>query len=632
MFSLAPALRAPLALALAGACLAVHALPAEAQTTLNPIVVTATREPLALDRVTADLVVIDGRRVRDSGADSLEDLLRREAGLQVSRNGGPGSNATVFIRGAGSGNTLVLVDGVRVGSATLGQVELESIGLAQIDRIEVLRGPGSSLYGADAGGGVIQIFTRRGDADAGRTRVSAQAALGGKSSRVADLAVSGVQGSLDFAAAAGHERSDGVSALRAGDAFGNFNPDADGFRRSTAQLRLGWTPVKDHRIGASFVKSRLNAKYDGSEFLPPAFAQDATPDFRTRLSTQVASLDYRGRFTDTWTTSVQIARNEDDALSGASAPDRFRTKREQLTWQNALAIDADQKLVLALERLEEKALSSVYLAEAERSNRAVLLGYSAQFGAHALQADVRHDDSSVYGGVDTGRLGWSQALTPAWRVRAVGGTSFRAPSFNDLVFPGYGVLSVQPERGRSVEVGVAWQDGGRKASATVYRNRFRDLIAYEPDRSFCPADPSYDFGCARNVNRATLKGLTLDGSLPWGAWTLRGTLDFLDATDSATGERLPRRAAHQESLIADYDGGAWSAGASALRLGSRPDGGKRLGGYTTIDLRSAWRFAPQWRLEARLRNATDRDIEPARDYQDLGRQAWIGLRFDGLGF
>jgi len=615
-----------------GLCLAMAASSVLAQAALSPIVVTATREPLALDRVTADVIVIDAVRIRDSGADSLEDLLRREAGLQVSRSGGPGASAGVLIRGSGSGNALVLIDGVRVGSATLGQVELESIALSQIDRIELLRGPGSSLYGADAGGGVIQIFTRHGDADAGRTRVTAQAEIGGESSAVASLGVSGASGPFDFAVSGGRERSDGVSALRPGDGFGNFNPDRDGYRRSSGQLRLGWAPATGHRIGVSHLRSRLDAQYDGSEFLPPAFAQDATPDFRTRLETRVTALDYRGQLGAAWTTSLQFARNEDDSISGASAPDRFRTRREQATWQNALTIDADQKLVLALERLEEKALASIYLGEARRTNRAAMLGYSLQFGANSLQADVRHDDNSIYGGTDTGRLGWSRVIAKTWRVRAVAGTSFRAPSFNDLVYPGYGVPTVQPERGRSVEVGLAWEADGRKAAATLYRNRFRDLIAYESDRSFCPADPSYDFGCARNLDRATLQGLTLDGTLPWGRLTLRGTVDLLDATDNATGERLPRRAAHQESLIADYDGGAWNAGASLLRLGSRPDGGKRLGGVTTIDLRGAWRFARQWRLEARLRNATDRDLEPARDYQDLGRQAWIGLRFDGLGF
>jgi len=158
--------RAPLAVT--GCCLAMLAsiaTPALAQTRLEPIVITGSREPQALDRVTADVVVIDAERIRASTADSIEDLLRREAGVQVSRNGGPGQNASIFIRGGGANTTVVLIDGVRVGSATLGQVEFESIGLAQIDHIEILRGPASSLYGADAVGGVVQIFTKRGEGE-----------------------------------------------------------------------------------------------------------------------------------------------------------------------------------------------------------------------------------------------------------------------------------------------------------------------------------------------------------------------------------------------------------------------------------------------------------------------------------
>jgi vitamin B12 transporter len=157
----------------------------------------------------------------------------------------------------------------------------------------------------------------------------------------------------------------------------------------------------------------------------------------------------------------------------------------------------------------------------------------------------------------------------------------------------------------------------------------RDLIAYESDRSFCPAGTAYDYGCARNVNRARLTGLTLSGEHRWGDLSLSGTVDFLDAMDVATDTRLTRRAAHQESLAGDYRLGDWTVGAALLRVGARPDGGKVLDAYTTLDLKAHWRFAPQWRLEARLLNATDRDVEPARDYQGLGRQGWLGVRFDG---
>jgi vitamin B12 transporter len=609
-------------LAVAAACACSAAV---AQTALDPVVVTGTREPEPLARVAGDVVVIDAQRIRDSTADSLEDLLRREAGVQVSRSGGPGQVATVFIRGASASNTVVLIDGVRVGSATVGQVEFESIGLSQIERIEVLRGPASSLYGADAVGGVIQIFTRRGD---GEPRVTANAAIGGYGSREGNVGVSGSSGAFDYAAALGSESSRGVSALKPGDQFGNFNPDDDGYRRDTGQLKLGYTPVAGHRIGLSVVASRLNSQFDSSEFPPPSFIQDASPDFRNKLNSTVAALDYRGVVNTMWTTSALLSHDDDDLKSGGNIIDHFRTKRDQFTWQNALKFSADQQLVLAYEHLNEKAHSDSFVADVQRHNNALVVGYAGTFGAHSLQADLRHDDNSAYGGNTTGRLGWSYEIVPNLRVRALAGTTFRAPSFNELFFPGFGVPGIEPERGRSVELGLSWRKADTELSATIYRNRVHDLIAYEPDRTFCPADPAYDFGCARNVGRARLQGATLTGAQRFGALSVRGVLDFLDAKDLDTGARLPRRAARQASLAADYDLGAWNFGAALLAVGARPDAGVQLGAYETLDLRARWRFAKQWQLEAKLLNATDRTIEPARDYQTPGRQAWIGVRYD----
>ena len=610
------------------AVLACLAAPASAQSRLNTVVVTGSREPQPLDRVTADVIVIDADRIRASTADSIEDLLRREAGVQVSRSGGPGQNASVFIRGAGSGNTVVLVDGVRVGSATLGQVEFESIGLSQIDRIEVLRGPGSSLYGADAVGGVIQIFTKRGD---GELRWLGNGATGGTASREGGVGASGSQGGFDFAASLGRESSRGVSALKPGDQFGNYNPDADGFSRDMGQFKLGFTPAIGHRVGLNVVRSRLDAQYDSSQYLPPAYAQDPSPDFRNKLMTGVVSLDYRGVINQAWTTTAQLAHNDDDLKSGGTVIDRFRTRRDQLTWQNAWTPRADQQVVFAYEHLNEAASSTQYLDDVKRSNNAVVLGYTGQFAAHVLQADLRRDSNSVYGGNTTGRLGWSMEMAPGVRVRALAGTTFRAPSFNELFYPGYGVASVTPERGRSVELGITWRAAGSEASATVYRNRVREMIGFEADNTLCPPDPAYAFGCARNIGRAQLQGATISGSHRWGALQASGTVDVLDAKDLDTHERLTRRAAHQESLSADYSVGAWSVGAALLAVGSRPEGAATLASYETLDLRAHWRFAPQWQIEARLRNATDRTIEAARDYQSPGRQAWIGLRFDSKG-
>jgi vitamin B12 transporter len=590
------------------------------------VVVTGSREPLPADRVAADLVVIDRTVIESSTADSVSDLLRREAGVQVSRNGGPGQTTGIFIRGASSSQSIVLIDGVRVGSATLGSAALEMLSLAQVDRIEVLRGPGSSLYGADAVGGVVQVFTRRGEAD---TRLQARAAIGGYGGRELSAAASGRIGPWDLAASASRERSDGVSAVRPGDRFGNHNPDDDGHTLDSLQAQIGLRPWAGQRFGMTLLRTDLDAQYDASEFLPPDFAQDNTPDFRNRQKTTVSALDWRGALAAGLTGSVKVSRSVDDLDSGGTQIDTFKTTRDHVGAQLAYQAGTFGRLTLALEQTDEDAESSSFVADVSRRTRAGVVALDGQSGGWSWQADLRHDDIADFGDQTTGRLGGAVVLAPGWRLRALAGTSFRAPSFNDLYFPGYGVATLEPEEGTSVEMGLHWQAGATRAAATVYRNKVRQLIAYQSDRSFCPPDPSFDFGCAANINRATLEGVTLSAAHRIGAFGVQGQIDFLEARDDRTGQRLERRAAHQGSLTGDWTGGDWTFGASVLRLGARPDGGKQLAAETTLDLSALWKIAPRWSLQAKLLNATDRDIEPARDYQGLGRQAWLALRFEG---
>ena len=591
------------------------------------VVITGSREPLSPERLVADVAVIDTDTVRNTLADSLGDLLRREAGLQLSRSGGPGQSSGLFIRGVASQQSVVLVDGVRVGSATLGFAAVEALGLSQVERVEVLRGPGSSLYGADAVGGVVNLITRRGTG-IGTPQFDGRVAVGGYGSSEAAAGVRGATGQFDYAAALSSERSSGVSALRPGDLFGNYNPDRDGYRLDAAQLRLGFKPAAGHRVGLSVLQSKLNSQYDASEFLPPTFAPDARPDFRTRLRTEVAALDWRGEIASGLIGSARVSRSVDDARNGGTAVDRFRTVRQfgsaQLAWQTGVV----GQFVAALEHQRDEATSTLYAAGVQRNNNAVALELTGAAGPWTWQGDVRRDDRTDFGGISTARLGGGFTLMPGLRVRALAGTTFRAPSFNDLVYPGYGVPTLQPERGQSVELGLVWRATHSVAAATVYRNRVRDLIGYESNASRCPPDPAYAFGCAANINRAQLKGATLSGLQRVGAWTLKAQIDFLQARDTLTGERLPRRASRQGTLSADWTAGDWTAGASVLHLGSRPDAGKTLAAETTLDLSTTWRFAPAWALQAKLLNVSDRDREPVRDYQGLGRQAWLVLRYE----
>jgi vitamin B12 transporter len=311
---------------------------------------------------------------------------------------------------------------------------------------------------------------------------------------------------------------------------------------------------------------------------------------------------------------------------GARQPDRFLTRREGLSAQLGLPAAAAGRLTLALEHGAERGESSSYLAPVERRQAAAVAALAGAAGPWAWQAELRRDEPSDTAGVTTGRLGAAWRVADGWRLRALAGTTFRAPSFNDLHYPGYGVPSLRPERGRSAELGVAWQAGPGHLEATLHRNRVRDLIGYESDRLLCPPGPAYDFGCARNVNRARLQGLTVSGGVTLGALALRANADWLSARDEATEARLPRRAAEQASVQATWTAGRLALDAALLHLGERPDGGRMLAAETTLDLGARWTFRPGWQLHARLLNATDARIEPARDYQGLGRQAWLGVR------
>ncbi|MBX3642570.1 MAG: TonB-dependent receptor [Rubrivivax sp.] len=599
---------------------------AQAQATPGSAVqVIGTRAPTALNRMVADVVVIDRDRIRATSADSLEDLLRREGGMQLSRNGGPGQSASVMIRGSAASNTLVLIDGVRIGSATLGQTDLAAISLAQVERIEIMRGPGSSLYGADAIGGVVNIVTRRGD---GAAYVSGNLAGGNHRSGEASVAVSGSTEAFDYALGLSGETSDGVSAVLPGDLFGVYNRDDDGFSRYGLSLAGGYSWQKGQRIGLSYSASRLRSQFDSAEYPPPNFAPDASPDFRNRLTTQLTTLQYQGTLSSEWANLLRASYQTDQLQSGANVVSRYDTTRRQLTAQTTWTPSAQHQWVAAVDLLTESIHSSDYQAP-ERDNTGLIVGYTGRFGAQKLQADLRWDHNSVYQNQTTGKLGWGMDLSESWSVRAVAGTAFRAPTFNDLYFPNFGVTTLQPERSRSVEAGLNYQAAQSSVAATAYYNKVSDLIGYQPDPNQCP--PGLNFGCAANTSRALLQGLTLQGLQQWGQFQFTLALDWLNAKDTDTDQTLPRRAANQQTLAVDWNEGPWQLGATALRVSQRPDAGVMLPAYALLNLNARWRFERFWQIEARLQNAFDKDYQPARDYQDVGRQFWLGLRYDGKG-
>ncbi len=397
------------------------------------------------------------------------------------------------------------------------------------------------------------------------------------------------------------------------------------------QLAGGWIWEKGQRIGASYSASRLRSQFDSAQFLPPNFLPDASPDFRNRLNTQLGTIDYQGVLSPQWTNSLRASYQSDKLESGGGAVTSvYDTSRYQITAQTTWTPTPEQQLVAAIDWMKESISSTDYQAP-NRDNTGLVLGYTGRFGTQRVQADLRFDLNSVYDNQTTGKLGWGMDVAEGWSVRVLAGTAFRAPTFNDLYFPDYGITTLSPERSRSIEAGVNYQAPQTTLGATVYYNKVSDLIGYQADPALCPSPADFPFGCAGNTSRALLQGITLNGMQQWGEFQFTLALDWLNAKDTDTDQTLPRRAADQQTLAVDWNRGPWQLGGTLLNVGSRPDAGVLLPAYQLLNLNARWRFERFWQLEARLQNALDKDYEPVRDYQSVGRQFWIGVRYDGRG-
>jgi len=581
--------------------------------TLDPVAVTAARGPQPVTELLADVTVIGADEIARAGVVSLTELLQRQPGVEVVRNGGPGAVSGVFLRGANRGQTLVLVDGVRVASASAGSTTLEAIPLEQIERIEILRGPASSLYGADAIGGVIQVFTRRGgDPLSG----NASAGYGTYDTWNAGGGVAGRAGPLRFAVQAGTRRSDGFNAI-VNPADFSHNDDRDGYRNDsvTASASLPFAP--DHELSAQFFRDRLDAQFDGGP--------DADDRTITTLETwQVAS---RNRLAPFWVSRLSAAEGTDDSISKTGFGDfPFRTRQAQYAWQNEFALPLGT-LTAGYERREERLATDTPFAVSSRDTDSLFGIYQLKHEAHALQANLRHDDSSQYGGKYTGSLAYGYRLLPGLRLTAGYGTAFKAPSFNDLYYPGFSTPTLQPETSRTIEAGAYWTGtaagNAYEARAVAYRNRVRQLVVFQCDASF---------NCApQNVGRATLSGVTLGVEARAGSGsTLSASLDLQLPEDDETGHLLPRRARQHGALALAHPFGPVRMGAELVASSYRYDdaaNSRRLAGYAIVNLTAEWQVLKSWTAFARADNVLDRDYELAAGYATGGATLFAGVRW-----
>ena len=598
--------------AAAWACVLLTGLAAAAE---EVVVVTGARVPQRVEQALAEVTVIDRTQIEAASGRTLPELLAREPGVQFTSNGGLGKIASVSLRGLEARHTLLLIDGVRYGSATVGTPSWENLPLDAIERIEIVRGPLSGLYGSDAVGGVVQIFTRGGTPglkpDASLTVGSKSYAEGGAGLRF------GV-GAFDGAVRVQHLRSDGFSATNPNVPFGSFNADDDGFKQTSATARAGFK-FGGWRADATLLKSQGRTQYDDGPGV----------DARAELRSEVISLTAQGPVAGPWRTLLRAARSTDefDTLESASAfatLGTIGTEQKQFAWENTVATPLGTVLALA-ERIEQVvSRPGAPFAVSERTITGAGLGLAGNAGVHHWQASLRRDRNSQFGSQTTGSLAWGVDVVPALRAAASFGTSFVAPSFNQLYFPGFGNPNLLPEEGRQSEFSLRWRGDGASARLAWFDNRIRGYISSGP--------------LPTNIPRTRIEGLSASVDAALGAFTLAASLDSIEPLNVSEGTAnfgkvLPRRVQESLRFAVDWRAGAFSVGGTASAFGERFDNAANttlLGGYGTLDLRADWRFAREWALGVKLNNAGDKRYETVFGYNQPGREVYLTLRYGGV--
>lgn len=588
-----------------------------AQTTTPPadIVVTATR----LAGIAAPLpntTVITREDIATRQTTTLADLLQQEAGLVVSSNGGPFTSTGLFLRGSAGKQVLLLVDGVRVNDASQGAFDLSLLRADDIERIEIVRGPYSPQYGSDAIGGVVQVFTRQ------SARAEASVRVGRFHTQ--EYSVGARLGDRDngLGVRAGYVDSQGYSnTLPSSFAF---DPDTDGGLARTAQLSGQTRLTEDTRASFS------------------ANWRDSHTEFDQGLSGQefgTASARLEQSLSDTWRHSLQLGwmRNQldSDGRGDPWAPylSRFQTERDSLSWLHDVEWTEGWQTVAGLDYEDEHAESRDLLAgtsaiDTRLQNTGVFLTQHGRAGRFSGSASVREDNHDSFGHYTTGNLTLAAQLTPSTRVYTAYGSAFRAPSANDLFYPGdpsfcfpptpgvscyAGNPALQPEKSRSGEVGVELREGDQRVRVSAYRNRVRNLVN---------TGAAFPYALV-NEARARLQGIELDADGRLGQLTWRLNAGSQSAEDGQGRDLVRRPQGTFNGLLQVQATDALTLGTELRARSSARDSGQRLGGYTLFNVFAGWQALPSLTLGARLENAGNKAYQEVLGYRTAPRSGYL---------
>lgn len=571
---------------------------------IEPVIVTATRTETPISNVLASVELIRGEELLRQPASDLADALRMIPGVEVARLGGPGQQTSLFVRGTESNHVLVLVDGLRINPGTIGSASIQNIAPELVERVEIVKGPRSTLYGSDAIGGVINVITRRGAADG----ASVQAGFGRYDTQSASL-------------------NAGIGGERAEASIGLSWLDSDGFpTRSGDTTDRGYenrSLTASARAAAGPVELGLRAWHaSGTSEYSDFFVTPVDQDFEN--SAFALSAEFGP--SESWNSRVTAGRAV-DALEQNQSPDFLDTQRLTLDWQNDITLSERQMLTAGLlwqdEEADAESFGLPYAADTTTSQ--FYLQDQASIGAHRLLAGAAYTDHETFGGRATWNAEYGYSFGDA-QVTIGAGTAFRAPDATDLFGFG-GNPNLDPEQSLSYEIGYRQSVGDRQSfSVTAFRNEIDELIEY------VVLDFTTFEGENRNVAKARIDGIEAAWHYEGDPWTAHAGATFQDPRDLTTDERLLRRARENLTLGVSRRFREHEFAVDLLYAGERLDFGfpapTRLPAYWLANLSAKVALGPRFTLFARMENLFDEDYELASGFNTIGRSLFAALRYE----
>lgn len=562
------------------------------------LVVTPARQVEPIDQSFAAVSVLTREDIELSAAQDMYELLRLLPGVDLVRSGGPGAQVSVFIRGSNSNHVLVLIDGVRAASSNTGAYAWEQIPLNQVERVEVVRGPRASIYGSDAIGGVIQIFTR------GQTAPYARATAGSYDSFSAEGGIGYETDTTQVSLNAGYRDVGGFSVQN--EQGYAYDPDDDGFKTANLGIK-GATSMGAYRWTYSLLALESESEFDQGE---------------SDVSQSFGALGFEGRFSADWAYQLLAGYVTEDLESDFGFyTTGFESDRLQFTWQNQYRAGANDAFNFGVDWYRENGSSQAAWDES-RNNTGLFAIWNHRAGRLGAQVSGRWDDNSLFGNRFTGQAAIDWTVGDGLTLLGNLGSGFRGPNLNEQYSPGFGGLfagnpDLEPESSLSAEIGLRWRpQPSSTLSVYAYQTRVDDLIAFY----------GQDFQ-AVNVDEAKLEGIEAEYQLSLAHWDLAANLTLQHTEDLATGQSLLRRPDEKASITADrrFDNGSW-LGLEWLYTGDRDDfGGIRLDSYQLVNVRAGWQFRPDWQLSLRGDNLADEVYEPAFGFNAAGRSWFLSL-------